>query len=198
MKKKGTKKPKPTAVSFDSKTWSSRPLSARRTIIPATKPPIRTSRPSLPASRTRPKTSTTVIRTASWLLASKVRSECRPAAPGEPHRDQGDGQGEEDEGDQDRRLVQGVVGREDEGDEQDRAELADPAGGQQVGAELRLQLAVVAQDRDQRPDRRRRHRRAGVEEGDDHAGCGEDAADPVGERRPRAASPRRPASAACP
>ncbi len=73
-KKKGTKKPKPTAVSFDSKTASSRPFSAMRTIIPATKPPSRTSRPSSLASRTRPKTSTTVIRTASWLLASKVRS----------------------------------------------------------------------------------------------------------------------------
>ena len=74
-KKKGTKKPNPTAVSFDSKTVQLVALAApARTIIPATKPPSRTSRPSLPASRTRPKTSTTVTRTASWLLASKVRS----------------------------------------------------------------------------------------------------------------------------
>ena len=73
-KKKGTKKPNPTAVSFDSKTCSSWPFSATRVIIPATKPPSRMSRPSLLASRTRPKTRTTVTRTASWLLASKVRS----------------------------------------------------------------------------------------------------------------------------
>ena len=73
-KKKGTKKPNPTAVSFDSKIVSSWPFSAVRVISPATKPPSRTSRPSWLASRTRPKTSTTVTRTASWLLASKVCS----------------------------------------------------------------------------------------------------------------------------
>ncbi len=73
-KKNGTKKPKPTAVSFDSKTCSSCPCSASRTIIPATKPPSSRSRPSFEARKTRPKTSTTVSRTASWLLASKVFS----------------------------------------------------------------------------------------------------------------------------
>ncbi len=77
--------------------------------------------------------------------------------------------------------MQRVAGREDERDQQDRAELADPARRQQVGAELGLQLAVVAQDRDQRADRRRRHRRPRVEEGEDDAGRGEGAADRVGE-----------------
>ena len=107
-KKKGTKKPKPTAVSFDSKTCSSWPFSASRTIIPATKPPSRTSRPSLPASRTRPKTSTTVIRTASWLLASKVRSSAGQPRQAQRTETEREDQRQGDEGEQDRRLVQRV------------------------------------------------------------------------------------------
>jgi hypothetical protein len=45
-KKKGTKKPKPTAVRFYSKTCSSWPRRAARVIMPATKQPSRTTRPS--------------------------------------------------------------------------------------------------------------------------------------------------------
>ena len=73
-KKNGIKNPKPTAVSFDSSTVTSRPLSASRVTIPATNPPSSTSSPSVPASATSPNTSTTAIRTASWLLDSSVRS----------------------------------------------------------------------------------------------------------------------------
>ena len=75
--------------------------------------------------------------------------------------------------------------------------LADSSGSEQVGAEPRLQLAVVAEDRDQRPDRRRRHRRSRVEEGEDDARRREDAADTVGERHrdqpTPGAKPQRPA-----
>ena len=105
----------------------------------------------------------------------------RPAAPGVADRDQREAEGEGDEGEQDRRLVERVGGRENQGHQQDRTELAGAAGGQQVGAEAGLQLAVVAQDRDQGADRRRRHRRAGVEEGDDDPGRGEEPAEAVGE-----------------
>ena len=45
-KKNGMKKPYPTAVSFDSNTWTSRPFSAIRAITPATNPPSSRSRPS--------------------------------------------------------------------------------------------------------------------------------------------------------
>lgn len=112
----------------------------------------------------------------------EVALQRRPPLPHDPHREQGDGDGEEDEGDQDRRLLQRVVGREEQGDEQDRAELSRGAGAEQVGAELRAQLAAVAQDRDQGADRGRRHRRAGVDEGVDYAERREDAADRIGER----------------
>jgi hypothetical protein len=121
----------------------------------------------------------------------------RRTAPGVAHRDQRQGDREGDEGEQDRCLVERVRGRENQRHQQDRTELAGPAGGQEVGAEAGLQLAVVAEDRDQGPDRRRRHRRAGVEEGDDDPGCRKQAAEPVGEpdgQRPaqRAQLHRRP------
>jgi len=85
--KKGTKKPKPTAANFDSKTASSLPIRARRTIIPATKPPSQD-------------------------------------------------QGQREEDDQDRCLVQRLFGREDQRDEQDPAELAE-------GVILRSSTAAV-------------------------------------------------------
>jgi hypothetical protein len=106
----------------------------------------------------------------------------RPAAPGVAHRAEREDQGEGDEAEQDHRLVQRVGGREDQRHQQDRAELTGRACGQEVGAEAGLQLAAVAQDRDQRADRGRRHRRAGVEEGEHDPGRGERPADPIGER----------------
>ena len=65
--------------------------------------------------------------------------------------------------------------------EQDRAELADPARRQQVGAEAGAQLAAVAQDRDQGADRGRRHRRARIERGDDEVEGREHGAGGVGD-----------------
>ena len=64
-KKNGIRKPKPTAVSFDSNTSTSCPFKATLVIRPATNPPSRMSRPRLPAIATRPKTRTTAILTAS-------------------------------------------------------------------------------------------------------------------------------------
>ena len=197
-KKKGTKKPKPTAVSFDSKTCSSCPFSARRDDHPGDEAAEQDVEAELAGEQDEAEDEDDGDPHRQLAARLEGPFQRRPAAPGVAHRDQREDQRQGDEGEQDRRLVQRVGGREDEGDEQDRAELAGAAGRQQVGAELGLQLAVVAQDRDQRADRRRRHRRAGVEEGDDDPGRGEDAADPVGERRPRAASPRRRASSACP
>ena len=88
--------------------------------------------------------------------------------------------------------------REHQRDQQDRAELADRAGREQIGAEPGPQLAAVAQDRDQRPDRRRRQRRARVEERDHDPGGGQHAADPVGEREREQPAPgaerQRPAA----
>jgi hypothetical protein len=73
-KKNGIRKPKPTAVSFDSKISSSCPRSALRTIMPATNPPSRMSSPRSLARTARPKISTTARRTASCELLSSVRS----------------------------------------------------------------------------------------------------------------------------
>ena len=73
-------------------------------------------------------------------------------------------------------------GREHERDQQDRADCADRASGQQVGAEHRPQLTAVTQDRDQRSDRRRRQCRPRVEQRDHDAGRRQDAAEAVGER----------------
>ena len=49
------------------------------------------------------------------------------------------------------RLVQRAGSGEDEGDEQDLAELAGPAGRHQEGAEAGLEAAAVFQDRDRVP-----------------------------------------------
>ncbi len=74
VKKNGISSPKPTAESFDSSTVTSWPRTAIRVIIPATKPPRTTSRPSSAARAARPNTSNAASRTASWLLASIERS----------------------------------------------------------------------------------------------------------------------------
>ena len=87
------------------------------------------------------------------------------------------------------RLVQRLGGREHQRDQQDRAELADRAGGEQVGAEPRPQLAAVAEDRDQGADRGGRQRRARVQEGEHHPGGRQGAADPVGEHQRQQPAP---------
>ena len=133
-----------------------------------------------------------MTRTASWLLDSKVRSSAGQPRQASRTETSATASARATKAIRIADSCSGLCGREDQGDEQDRAELAGAAGRQQVGAEAGLQLAVVAQDRDQGADRGRRHRRAGVEEGDDDPGRGEDAADPVGERRPRAAQPEAP------
>jgi hypothetical protein len=88
------------------------------------------------------------------------------------HREQRDADGEQHERAQDRCVVEGAAGREDQRDQQDRAELSDGAGGEQVRAEASLELPAVGQDRDQRSDRGRGDGRAGVEQREhDPDGC---------------------------
>ena len=131
-KKNGMKTPNATAESFESNAGTSRVLSTWRVITPAANPPSSRSRPSSEASSARANTSTTIQRTASCELFSSVRSnsgtdrlEDRTATSATPI-------GERHERDQDRRVVDGAPGREDQREQQDRAELADGAGGEQV------------------------------------------------------------------
>ena len=106
-KKNGIKKPKPTAVSFDSKTCSSWPFSASRGDHPGDEAAEQDVEAELARrAATRPKTRTTVTRTASWLLDSKVRSSAgqpRQAERTETRRRASSAS--DDEGEQDRRLV---------------------------------------------------------------------------------------------
>jgi len=109
-----------------------------------------------------------------------VREAERTASgPPPPHGQHGDGDGERDERDQDQRVVQGALGREHERQQQDRPELADCPGGEQVAPELGLELTCVGEDRDQRADRGRRERGAHVDQRDDDAERGEDPAQRV-------------------
>ena len=98
-------------------------------------------------------------------------------------RHDGDGDGDQDERDEDQRVVQRALRREDEREQQDRAELPHGARGEQVGAEATAHLAGVGEDRQQGPDRRRREGGSDVDERDDHAGQGEHAAQGVGDRQ---------------
>ena len=107
------------------------------------------------------------------------------SADGDHSRDHGDG----DEDEQDHRVLGGALGGEDEGDQQDRAELAHRSGREQVGTEARPQLARVAQDRDQGADRGGRHCGPGEQQGQHQAGQLR-AARPT-RRRGRARAPNR-------
>ena len=195
-KKKGIRKPNPTAVSFDSNTSTSCPLSAIRVISPATKPPRRMSRPRLLAIATRPKTRTTAIRTASWLLDSRVLSS--RVQPGTIRRTETSAIAIAS-ATKATRISASFAGCPAERTRVIRrigpnSPIA-PAASRLVPKDVFSSL-VVAEDRDQGSDRCGRHRRARVEEGDHDPGGGEQPADPVGERhreRPAdRAEPQRP------
>ena len=112
---------------------------------------------------------------------------------GRPDRHDGNGHRQRDERDQDDRVVNRALRREHERQQQDRPELADRARREQVGAELRVQLAGVRKDRQQRPDRGGRKRRADIYERDDNSRRGERATEPVGDReRHRPPEQRKP------
>ena len=81
-----------------------------------------------------------------------------PSHPGRAHGQETGDHCQGDEQHEDHGLVQRVPGGEDQGHQQDRSELADRARAEQVGPEPRPHLARVAEDRNQRPDCRRRHR----------------------------------------
>ena len=173
-KKNGIRKPNPTAVSFDSNSSSSCPRSARA------RSSRRRSRPAAgraraPSKRTRPKTSTVEIRTASWLLASSVRS-----STGNPRQAS---RTEVSASSRAMRMKAIRITASCSGWVVERTSVISRIGPnsptapapEQVVAEPGVQLAAVAQDRDQGADRGRRHRRAGVEERDH---------DPGGRERP--------------
>jgi hypothetical protein len=81
------------------------------------------------------------------------------------------------------RVVDGALGGEHEGDQEDRAELAHGARGQQVGPEARAQLTRVTQDRDESSDRGGGERRSGEQQRQDQPGQREQAAERVGQRQ---------------
>ena len=180
-KKNGMKKPNATAVSFESKSGTSRARRACRVIRPAANPPRSRSSPRSEASRASANTSTTIHRTASCELLSSVRSSIGIVRLGRAHGEHGDAHRERDERDEDDRVVQRALGREDQREQQDRPELADRPGREQVAAEVRLQLARVREDGDQRADRGRRQRGADIDERHDDAEGRQDAAERVGD-----------------
>ena len=94
-------------------------------------------------------------------------------------RDHGDRHGQGDERDQDQRVVQRALRRQDEREQQDRAELPDGPRREQIGAEPGAHLAGVGQDRQERADGGRREGRADVHERDDDARRGQRAAERV-------------------
>ena len=114
-------------------------------IRPAANPPSSRSRPSSDASSASANTSTTIQRTASCELFSIVRSNSGIVRAGRAHREHRDAHRERDERDQDQRVVQRALRREDQRQQQDRAELADRAGREQVGAEPRVAARRVSE-----------------------------------------------------
>ena len=113
-----------------------------------------------------------------------------PAAPSGAHRQQAGDHGEGDKDHEDHRFVQRVPGRQDQGDQQDRAKLPNRSCAEEVRPEGRPHLSGVAQDRDQGADRGRRHRRSGVEEGENDPGRRQRAPDPIGQGERDAPSDR--------
>ena len=180
-KKNGMKKPNATAVSFESNSGTSRARRVCRVIRPAANPPRSRSSPRSDASSASANTSTTIHRTASCELRLDRPLEHRDGPLGRAHGEHGDAHRERDERDEDERVVQRALGREHQREQEDRPELADRPGRQQVAAEVRLQLARVLEDGDQRADRGRRQRGADIDERHDDAEGRQDAAERVGD-----------------
>ena len=87
------------------------------------------------------------------------------------HREHRDAHRQRDEGDQDQRVVQRALRREDQREQQDRPELPDRPGGEQVACRSSVRSSPrVREDGDQRADRGRRQRRPDVDERHDDAG----------------------------
>jgi hypothetical protein len=153
MKKNGTNTPNATAVSLESKAGSSRDLSSWREqeIEPQFEGEQREREHQHedPAHRQ--------LRAALQRLL-----EQRHGPLGGAHREYRHADGQSHEREQDQPVVDRALCREDQRQQQDRAELADGAGAEQIGAEASAQLTGVGEDRDQRADRRRRERRARV------------------------------------
>ena len=167
-------------------------------MIPATKPPRSRSRPRSVASVASAKTSTTAIRIGSCALVSIDRSIAAQPILAPRTAKIAATTAIAMKASRISAAVERVLGREEERDQQDRPELPDRAGGEQERAEARAELARVAEDRDQRADRRRRHRRADEEQRDHDARGREQAPDRVGERErdhpPGAGEQQRPAA----
>ena len=145
------------------------------------RPPRRMSRPSSAASATRPKTSTTMMRTPSWPLVSRPR--CTSGHPDAAERTASSPVATASSTKAMRRTAScdGVRRGQDEGDEEDRPDLAHRAHREDLRPEGRPQLPGVTEDRDQEAERRGGERRARVEERDDEPRGLERAADRVGQ-----------------
>ena len=169
-KKNGIRSPKPTASSFDSKRSSSLPLSTVCTSRPAANAPRMTSSPRSAASTTSANTDSTVSRTGSCPLVLHRALEEVPAPSDRAGRERRGEHGDRHERDEQQRLGRGIGCRaEQQRDDQHGPELSDGADRQHVAAEWRVELVGVAQQRDQRAERGRGHRRARQQARDDDA-----------------------------
>ena len=197
-KKNGIRKPNPTAVSFDSNCCELAPAERRADDHPGEEPAEQDVEPELAGEQDEPEDEH--HRDPHSELARRLDRplERLHAAPGPAHRAEGEDEGQDHERAQDQCLVERLRRREDERDQEDRAELAERPGGEQVAAEPGVELPLVAEDRDQGPDRGRRERRAGVEVARRRRRL------PRARRRSRRRAPARPpsrsprGSAACP
>ena len=105
-KKKGTKKPNPTAVSFDSKTCSSCPCSASAGDHPGDEAAEQDVEAELAGEQDEAEDEDDGDPHRQLAARLEGPFQRRPAAPGAAHRDQREDQRQGDEGEQDHRLVQ--------------------------------------------------------------------------------------------
>ncbi len=159
-KKNGTKTPNATAVSFESNSGISRARSDLPGDQAGGEPAEQQVEPEVGGEQ-REREHEHDDPAHGELRARLDRPlEHRHRVLGRAHREHGDAHRERDERDQDQRVVQRALRREHQRQQQDRPELPDRPGREQVAAELGLQLARVREDRDQRADRGRRQRGA--------------------------------------
>ncbi len=125
--------------------------------MPATNAPDRMSRLNSSAIQTSNMHSSRQIRTPSWPLECRVRAiSVTVRGRAGRVRQPGHQRGDRPEREENRRRPAGVVGRERQGDRDDRPDLAHRSTGKDVRAEARRQDPGIAEDRQERADRRRR------------------------------------------
>jgi hypothetical protein len=113
------------------------------------------------------------------IVASEETGQ--PSGP-EAEREEGHQESSRGEsGDEDRRQPRGRA-REEQGDREDRSELADGACGQDEHSEGGAELTGIAEDRHQRPERSRREGDADIQDRNCGSACFQRAGNPEGER----------------